>query len=156
MGHEGPDHHSAPSYQESTSGFQTNSAWVAGVRFCRKAVRSSFFFPMFPTPQRLNPSRLTFSPSALFSGHELCVRGAITMRERSGPFIPSRQGGKHMVTSLSAGDKIHIGNSVTLTLLAIEGNVVRFGVEASERGGRDHSVLIEGSAESDLAWWELN
>jgi hypothetical protein len=61
-----------------------------------------------------------------------------------------------MVTSLSTGDKIHVGDSVTLTLLAIEGDLVRFGVESSESGGHGPRVRIEGSAESDLNWWELN
>jgi hypothetical protein len=61
-----------------------------------------------------------------------------------------------MVTSLSAGDKIHVGDSVTLTLLAIEGDLIRFGVESSEPVGHCLSILIEGSAESGLNWWELN
>jgi hypothetical protein len=61
-----------------------------------------------------------------------------------------------MVTSLSTGDKIHVGDSVTLTLLAIEGDLIRFGVESSEPGGHGLNVLIEGTAESGLNWWELN
>ena len=61
-----------------------------------------------------------------------------------------------MVTSLSTGDKTHVGDSVTLTLLAIEGDLIRFGVESSESDGHGPSALIEGSAESDLNWWELN
>jgi sRNA-binding carbon storage regulator CsrA len=40
-----------------------------------------------------------------------------------------------MVTSLSTGDKIHIGDSLTLTILAIEGDLIRFGVESSGPGG---------------------
>jgi hypothetical protein len=61
-----------------------------------------------------------------------------------------------MVTSLSLGDKIQIGDSVTLTVLAIEGNLIRLGVEPSEQAGLDPSILIEGRAESNLHWWELN
>jgi hypothetical protein len=61
-----------------------------------------------------------------------------------------------MVTILSTGDKIQVGNSVTLTFLAIEGNLIHFGVESSELGCHGLRVLIEGSAESDLNWWELN
>ena len=61
-----------------------------------------------------------------------------------------------MVTSLSKGDKIHVGDSVTLTVLAIEGDLIRFGVQSSKAGGRSPSVLIEGRNESDLNWWELN
>jgi hypothetical protein len=61
-----------------------------------------------------------------------------------------------MVTFVSPGDKIHVGDSVTLTVLAIEGNLIRVGVESSEPGSPDPSVLIEGNAESDLNWWHLN
>jgi hypothetical protein len=61
-----------------------------------------------------------------------------------------------MVTSLSTGDKVYIGDTVTLTLLAIEGDLIRFGVESSEAGGHGPGVLFEGSVESDLNWWELN
>jgi hypothetical protein len=61
-----------------------------------------------------------------------------------------------MVTSLSPGDTIHVGDAVTLTVLAIEGNLIRVGVESSESGGQSPSVLIEGSVQSDLNWWELN
>jgi hypothetical protein len=61
-----------------------------------------------------------------------------------------------MITSLSKGDKIHIGDSVTLTLLAIEGDLIRFGIASSKSGGPDPNVLIEGRYESDLNSWELN
>ena len=61
-----------------------------------------------------------------------------------------------MVTTLSEGDKIHIGDSVTLTLLAVEGDLIRFGIEHSESGGPGTSVFIEGPKESGLDWWELN
>lgn len=61
-----------------------------------------------------------------------------------------------MITSLSKGDKIHIGDSVTLTLLAIDGDLIRFGVGSSKSGGSGPSILIEGQTESDLSWWELN
>jgi hypothetical protein len=61
-----------------------------------------------------------------------------------------------MVTSLSPGDKIQIGDTVTLTVLAIEGKLIRFGVEPSEPCRLDPSILVEGRAESNLHWWELN
>ena len=61
-----------------------------------------------------------------------------------------------MVTTLCAGDKIYFDDSVTLTLLAVEGNLIRFGVESSEPGDPGASVRIEGRSESDLNWWELN
>ena len=61
-----------------------------------------------------------------------------------------------MVTSLSKGDKIHVGDSVTLTILAIEGDLIRFGVESSETTGSGPSILIDGRNKSDLNWWEQN
>jgi len=61
-----------------------------------------------------------------------------------------------MVTSLSEGDKIHVGDSVTLTVLAIEGDLIRFGVQSSKAGGPATSVLIEGRNKPDLNWWALN
>jgi hypothetical protein len=70
------------------------------------------------------------------------------------PVKTSQHGGKHMITNLSTGDSIHIGDSITLTVLAIEGDVVRFGIEYA--GPHGPEVLIEGSAESGLHWWDLN
>jgi hypothetical protein len=61
-----------------------------------------------------------------------------------------------MVTSLSTGDKIHVGESVTLTLLTIVGNVIYFGIESLESDGHGPNVLIEGAPEAHLHWWELN
>jgi sRNA-binding carbon storage regulator CsrA len=61
-----------------------------------------------------------------------------------------------MVTTLSVGDKIHAGDSVTLTLLDIEGDLIRFGVEAAESAGPVSSVLIELRNEADLDWLEWN
>jgi hypothetical protein len=61
-----------------------------------------------------------------------------------------------MVTSLSAGDKIHVGDSVTLTFLAIEGDLIRLDVESSQPRCHGPRVLIEGSAESNIKWWEMN
>jgi hypothetical protein len=61
-----------------------------------------------------------------------------------------------MVTSLSVGEEVHIGDSVTLTVLAIEGDLIRLGVESREPGGQGLGALIEGGAESDLNGWELN
>ena len=61
-----------------------------------------------------------------------------------------------MVTTLAEGDKIHVGDSVTLTLLGVDGDLIRFGIESSEAGGHSTGVLIEGRSETDLNWWELN
>jgi hypothetical protein len=58
-----------------------------------------------------------------------------------------------MVTSLATGDKIHVGDSITLTILAIEGDLVSFGVESSEPG---HDPHVEMIPESDSNWWESN
>jgi hypothetical protein len=61
-----------------------------------------------------------------------------------------------MVTILAAGDRIHVGDSVTLTLLSIQGKLVHLEVESSERGDRGLRILIEGRCKADLSWWELN
>jgi len=65
-----------------------------------------------------------------------------------------------MVTNLSPGDKIRIGGSVILTVLAVEGDLIRFGLETSQEvnpgtgnGGKD-------GEETDRKYrpngWELN
>jgi hypothetical protein len=61
-----------------------------------------------------------------------------------------------MVTTLSEGDTILFGEFATLTLLAIEGDLIRFGVEPSRPGGHSPGVLIEGRIESDLTWGDTN
>jgi hypothetical protein len=61
-----------------------------------------------------------------------------------------------MVTCLSPGDTIYVGDSVILTVLAVEGDLIRFGVESSKVGGPDPNVLSEGRNESGFNWWELN
>jgi hypothetical protein len=61
-----------------------------------------------------------------------------------------------MVTTLATGDKILVEDSVTLTLLASEGNLVRLEVESSEPGVHGPGVHIEGGEESDLNWWKWN
>ena len=61
-----------------------------------------------------------------------------------------------MVTTLAPGDKIRIGDSALLIILAIEGNVVHVEIASSESGDRCPNVHIEGRAEADLRWWEWN
>ena len=61
-----------------------------------------------------------------------------------------------MITTLSTGDRIHVGDSVTLTVLAIEGNRLRLKVESSESEGPIPDILIEGRKEPDFNWWERN
>jgi len=52
-----------------------------------------------------------------------------------------------MVYDLSPGDVIHIGDAVTLTVLAVEGDLIRFGLEtpdgecpATGTDGQGHGV----------------
>jgi Global regulator protein family len=59
-----------------------------------------------------------------------------------------------MLTNLSTGDKIHIGDSITLTILAIEGDLVRFKIESSEPDSPPFHC--EGNAASDCSWWRSN
>lgn len=61
-----------------------------------------------------------------------------------------------MVTSLSIGDRICVADCVTLTLLAIEGDLIRFGLESSEPGRPVPSVRLEECIETNLNGWDLN
>jgi hypothetical protein len=61
-----------------------------------------------------------------------------------------------LFTNLSTGDQIRIGDSVSLTVLAIEGDLVFFGVELSEPGGNGLNALVPRNAKADLDWWDLN
>jgi hypothetical protein len=61
-----------------------------------------------------------------------------------------------MNETLSTGDKIDIGDCVTLTVIAIEGNRVYLGIEGLDTGSQGASVHMERSAEPELPWWELN
>jgi hypothetical protein len=56
----------------------------------------------------------------------------------------------------SAANVIHAGDSVTLTLLAVEGDLIPFGVESAESGGPVSSVLTEVRNEPDLDRLEWN
>jgi hypothetical protein len=66
------------------------------------------------------------------------------------------QGGLPMVFDLSPGDVVHIGDAVTLTVLAIEDDLIRVGLEFPEDcPGAD--VGWEGAdLKPQQAWWELN
>jgi hypothetical protein len=63
-----------------------------------------------------------------------------------------------MVTTLCAGDKIYFDDSVTLTLLAVEGDLIQVKVESSKPGSPLSSVAAEGRNERAYTynWWELN
>jgi hypothetical protein len=61
-----------------------------------------------------------------------------------------------MVTSLSPGDTLRIGDCLTLTVLAVEGDLIRFGVEFVGSGGPGAKAHVEGGNESALNGWEAN
>jgi hypothetical protein len=60
-----------------------------------------------------------------------------------------------VVYDLSPGDVVHIGDAVTLTVVAVEDNLIRFGLKAPDGGcpdaGTDHQ-----QADPKQGWWELN
>jgi hypothetical protein len=62
-----------------------------------------------------------------------------------------------MTCDLSPGDVVRFGNAVTLTILAIEGDLIRFKVESPERG---HPGAAMESDKADFSpkqdWWKLN
>jgi sRNA-binding carbon storage regulator CsrA len=61
-----------------------------------------------------------------------------------------------MVTTLSLGDKIHVDESITLTVVGVEGDLVCVEVKSSKSGAHALRVRIEGSDESDINWWKWN
>jgi hypothetical protein len=62
-----------------------------------------------------------------------------------------------MVYDLSPGDVLHIGDAVTLTVVAVEGNLIRFGVETPvrESPGVDKQCE-EADLKGERGWWQLN
>ena len=65
-----------------------------------------------------------------------------------------------MVYDLSPGDVVHIGNAVALTVLAVEGDLIRFGLEMPE-GATPHTGDVGKDGEGSdhrHRWsvWELN
>jgi hypothetical protein len=62
-----------------------------------------------------------------------------------------------MTCDLSPGDAVHFGNAVTLTVLAVEDDLIHFKVESPER---DYASPVIEYNESDLSpqqdWWKLN
>jgi hypothetical protein len=60
-----------------------------------------------------------------------------------------------MVYDLSPGDVIHIGDAVTLTVVAVEGNLIRFGLESPQAGYPDAGPDSQ-RADPKHGWWELN
>jgi hypothetical protein len=60
-----------------------------------------------------------------------------------------------MVYDLSPGDVFHIGDAVTLTVVAVEGNLIRFGLESPDGEYPDAGPHGQ-QADPKQGWWELN
>ena len=60
-----------------------------------------------------------------------------------------------MVYDLSPGDVVHIGNAVALTVLAVEGHLIRFGLESPD-GERPDARPDGQQADLKQGWWENN
>ena len=60
-----------------------------------------------------------------------------------------------MVYDLSPGDVTHIGDAVTLTVVAVEGNLVHFGLESPE-GACPDAGPDRQQDDPKHRWWELN
>ena len=58
-----------------------------------------------------------------------------------------------MVYDLSPGEVVHIGNAVALTVLAVEGDLIRFGLETPERASPDEGTDCQ-QADSKQGWWK--
>jgi sRNA-binding carbon storage regulator CsrA len=65
-----------------------------------------------------------------------------------------------MIFDLSAGDAIHIGDAVTLTVLAVEDDLIRFGLETPEEGSPGAGEIGKDNEAADLKHgpngWESN
>jgi len=61
-----------------------------------------------------------------------------------------------MVYDVSPGDVIHIGETVTLTLVAVEGNLIHFGLESPAGECPDTGLDDRQQNDSKQDWWELN
>ena len=60
-----------------------------------------------------------------------------------------------MVYDLSPGDVLHIGDAVTLTVVAVEGNLVHLGLESPE-GACPDAGPDRQQDDPKQGWWELN
>ena len=60
-----------------------------------------------------------------------------------------------MVYDLSPGDVVRIGNAVALTVLAVEGDLIRFGLETPDGTSPDEGSDCQ-QADPNQGWWELN
>jgi hypothetical protein len=55
-----------------------------------------------------------------------------------------------MIFNLSAGEVIHIGDSVTLTILAVEGDLIRFGLETPAEASPGAGDVSKDDEAADL------
>jgi hypothetical protein len=60
-----------------------------------------------------------------------------------------------MVYDVAPGDVIHIGDGVRLTIAAVEGDLIRLGVEALD-GERSDAGPDCQQAHAKPGWWERN
>ena len=60
-----------------------------------------------------------------------------------------------MVYDLSPGDVMYIGDAVTLTVVAVEGNLIHFGLESLEGECPDDGPDRQQD-DPKHRWWELN
>jgi hypothetical protein len=60
-----------------------------------------------------------------------------------------------MLYDLSPGDAIRIGDAVTLTVMDVEGNLIRFGLDSPD-GERPDAGPDGQQADSKQGWWENN
>jgi hypothetical protein len=60
-----------------------------------------------------------------------------------------------MIYDLFPGDAIHIGDAVTLTVVAVEGDLIHFGLESPEDTRPDARPNCQRDNPSQ-DWWELN
>jgi hypothetical protein len=57
---------------------------------------------------------------------------------------------------LSPGDVIHIGETVTLTVLAVEGKLIHFGLESPESKSPNTGLGDRQQEDPKQDWWGLN
>ena len=89
--------------------------------------------------------------SPLLSGYVICKKGKTAQGGTAG-FL---HGGFPVVYDLSPGDVLHIGDAVTLTVVAVDGNLIRFGLE-TPNGDRPDAGPDRQQADAEQRWWELN
>jgi hypothetical protein len=60
-----------------------------------------------------------------------------------------------MVYDLSPGDVVYIGNALAVTVLAVEGDLIRFGLESPD--GKRHDAGPDCQQDDPTqGWWEHN